>query len=178
MRQISVVGYYLIAVTLVLCSLGAVAAKLPQHEMLKMDDGEWQAKLTFFRDDKATQEFIWHESNTMVGELWSLGRLYGELDGELYEGYATLGYDPVKQKYVGTWLDSSSPEILQMEGNYQPESRTLTLFYNVTIGNGEVQKRKNIMVYQNPDFRDFSMYIWQADRWIKSMDIDYTRVKD
>ncbi len=36
------------------------------------------------------------------------------------------GYDPVKRKYVGTWIDSMSTILSVLEGEYDPKTRTMT----------------------------------------------------
>ncbi|WP_046005346.1 DUF1579 family protein [Pseudoalteromonas rubra] len=159
-------------------ALAAVELPLPQHQVMKLDEGEWSAKLSFFADGQLQSEHQWHESNTMLGDLWSIGSLYGSLNGKLFKGYATLGYDPKQGKFVGTWVDSMSPEILQMHGDFDFKTNTLTMFYQLTDSSGQVQQRKNVMVYKNTSHRDFIMYIQAQDKWVKSMHIDYRRVEN
>lgn len=151
---------------------------LKEHEMLKMDDGVWEAKITMLGEPGTEPTVvIAKETNEMVGELWSIGKLEGKFGEMDYVGYATLGYDPLQKKYVGTYIDSVTPEITQMSGTYEPKTKTLILFYEISLGDGKKQKRKNIMVYEDHNTRDFKMYIREGSDWSLSMKIDYKRLK-
>lgn len=176
MRKKLTIFLSLIALTGAIFNASSHALPLPEHEVLKMDEGTWSAKLQFYSKGTVSSEYNWIENNEMLGELWSVGTLSGPLGDQQYKGFATLGYNPKTQKYVGTWVDSISPEILAMEGSYDFENKTLLLFYEVTKTSGEVEKRKNVMIYQSPEQRDFTMYVWANEQWIKHMTIDYRRI--
>ena len=47
--------------------------------------------------------------------------------GARIEATLTLGYDTRQQKYVGTWIDSMQNQLWVYEGDYDPETQTLTL---------------------------------------------------
>ena len=89
-----------VAAALLLCFGDSAMAQgpipLPEHEMLKMDEGVWTATIsTFGAPGTDPVQSIFKETNTMVGELWSFGKLEGDISGVDYVGYATLGYDPI-----------------------------------------------------------------------------------
>lgn len=47
--------------------------------------------------------------------------------GEMpFEGKAITGYDPWQKKYVGTWVDSMSPALYKIEGEWDKEHKTYT----------------------------------------------------
>ncbi|NVJ96531.1 MAG: DUF1579 family protein [Alphaproteobacteria bacterium] len=158
---------------------GTVQAQaLPEHGMLKMDDGNWHVALTLHRQDgTAPTTHAGTESNSLIGGLWSVGKMEIPFGDDLYVGFATLGYDPVKAKYVGTWVDSTSPHITEMEGTYDPETKTLILFYTTYTAAGVAEERKNVMVYQDHNTRDFDSYLMVNGQWQLSMEILYTRTK-
>lgn len=147
---------------------------MDEHQMLKMDEGVWDAKITLLsRSDGEPAHYDAKETNTMIGELWSIGTLeIPELD---YSGFATLGYDPAQQQYIGTWIDSSTPSIVNMSGTYDQETKTLTLFYTTYGENGQAIERKNVMVYTDESTRDYVMYVKGEDGWDRSMEILYKR---
>lgn len=164
---------------LVVCFCVSVAAQdMPQkeHEMLKMDEGIWDAQITMLvgKNEQETQ-YQAKEVNTMIGNLWSIGKLQGNIAGMEYEGFATLGYDTMQKKYVGTWIDSITAVITPMEGSYDEKTKTLTLFYTTYDKDGRAEQRKNIMIYRNSKVRDFTMFIKKSGEWQKAMKIHYTR---
>lgn len=151
---------------------------LEQHKMLKMDEGVWDARITLWSDPDAEPTVSnLKETNIMVGELWSLGRLQGKIGDIDYVGWATLGYDPVQKQYVGTWIDSLTPTITHMSGTYDPKSKTLTLLYHTLGQDGQKINRKNIMIYKDQNTRDFTMYVKTGEAWVKSMTILYKRIR-
>ncbi len=172
----------LVFITISLLLIYCVAAEtnelpLEEHKMLKMDEGVWNAKLTMWKTPGAEpiqSDLI--ETNTMLGDLWSIGKMEGNISGTDYVGFATLGYNPIQKKYVGTWVDSVTPEITQMIGNYKPKSKTLTLYYSITDYEGKQEKRKNIMVYKDKNIREFETFVLKNDKWNKSTEILYTRI--
>ncbi len=50
---------------------------------------------------------------------------FGDMD---FHGQGQTGYDPAKKKYIGTWVDSMSPTIMMMEGDFDPRTKTLTMY--------------------------------------------------
>jgi hypothetical protein len=150
---------------------------LPEHEMLKMDEGVWNAKISMW-GAVGTEPTIGmaKETSTMIGELWSIGLMEGNIGGNDFVGHATLGYDPMQKKYVGTWIDSVTPVIAHMSGTYESETKTLTLFYITYAEDGQAQERKNIMVYKDENTRDFTMFLKSGDEWTRAMGILYERV--
>src|SRR5215469_14718110 len=48
------------------------------------------------------------------GGFWLVEDFKGE--GGMFEGRGTTGYDPIKKKYVSTWIDSESPVMMTMQG--------------------------------------------------------------
>lgn len=159
-------------------TLAAQGTPMEEHKMLKMDEGKWQATISMWNEqNKVTAKYTAIETNEMIGELWSIGKLQGQIAGTDFSGFATLGYDPVKKKYIGTWIDSTRPEITEMEGNYDSKTKTLVLFYTSLDQNGNPGKRKNVMIYQDKKTRDFTMFIKQNEKWVKSMTILYQRIE-
>lgn len=168
---------YIVLIFIIIFSNKTHASEIPtiEHQVLKQDEGAWQAHLSFYQHGQVSKQLLWHETNVMLGELFSVGKLEGALNGEHYKGYATLGFNPDKKQFEGTWVDVVSPEIVQMVGQYNAELKTLTLFYQVTTNSGVKQRRKNVMHYVSANRRDFVMYILQQEQWVKAMHIDYRK---
>ncbi|MEO0530894.1 MAG: DUF1579 domain-containing protein [Planctomycetota bacterium] len=62
-----------------------------------------------------------------VGGRWVVNEMDVDAGGMPVTGLQTLGYDPAKQKYVGTWVDSMQNHLWVYEGDYDPATKTLVL---------------------------------------------------
>jgi len=95
----------------------------PEHEVLKKDLGKWECKLTDMTG--ATSEGS--EVGKSLGGFWLLTDFEGKLFGQEFKGHGIYGYDSAKKKYVGTWCDSLGSAKMDMTGDWDAESETLTL---------------------------------------------------
>ncbi len=163
---------------------GQFPEPLAAHELLKKDVGTWKATLRFWMgpDGKADPtaepaESTGEEVNRMIGQFWVVSSFKGEFGGMPFEGHGTSGYDPKLKKYVGSWVDSVSPFSTHMLGTYDEKTKTLTSS-SVGVGmDGEEVKGKSEVIYIDDDHRRMVMYDLQDGKEVKSMEIEYVRVK-
>jgi hypothetical protein len=66
------------------------------------------------------------EEGTLVGG-WAMLRTDGETPSGRFTGVLTMGYSAALGHFVGTWIDSTSDVLVELEGTLDPRSRTLTL---------------------------------------------------
>lgn len=141
-------SYLPFAFTLLLIGCAAFAADAPQfpgtapeHDLLKRFVGAWTStgECTIApgaEPMKSSGKMV----SRMLGERWVVGEItMGEGDAAV-EGILTIGYDPAKQKYVGTWTDNMQNRLWVYEGVYDEGDHTLMLDTtgpNMT-GNGEI----------------------------------------
>lgn len=117
----------------------------PEHEKLKKLVGDWDATVTSGgMESKATSQ-----SRIDLGGLWLLTVFHADFGGTKFEGMGAMGYDPLKKKYVSAWIDSMSPSLLVMEGNFDKEGKTYTETGEGKAPDGKPAKLK--AVYQFPD---------------------------
>ena len=155
-----------------------------EHELLKKDVGTWKASLKIWmgQEGKADptaepMESDGEEVNRMIGEFWSVSTFKGEFAGMPFEGQGVTGYDPKLKKYVGSWIDSVTPFSMHMLGTYDEKTKTLTSS-SVGVGmDGEEVKGKSELVYIDADHRRLTMYELSDGKEVKSMEINYVRVK-
>ena len=57
-------------------------------------------------------------NEVMPGGLWVLSKFDGDFGGMKFQGRGQFGFDPIKKKYVGTWIDSTSTILSMLEGEY------------------------------------------------------------
>ncbi|HEV3263156.1 MAG TPA: DUF1579 family protein, partial [Gemmataceae bacterium] len=95
--------------TLVCClavGAGPVAAQPappkpgPEHKMLKQFEGDWDATVAMGgQESKASSSY-----KLGLGGFWLTHDFRGEFGGQKFHGRGTTGYDPIKKKYVSTWI--------------------------------------------------------------------------
>ncbi len=174
--------------TLVLstCALPAAAqappAPLREHEEMAREVGVWDAETTMWMTpDSEPVASKGTETNAMLGKFWLTSVFEGEMMGEKFTGHMQLGFDPLKKKYVGTWIDSVSPFAFALEGQYDLATHTLTIMMNGTSAQtGQPETAKNVTRYIDDDTKVFEMYMpveGKDGEWWKMMEIKYKRRK-
>ena len=153
-----------------------------QHEEMAREAGVWDAESTMWMTpDAEPVASKGVETNRMLGKMWLTSEYEGDMAGQKFTGRMQLGYDPLKKKYVGTWIDSISPFMFTMEGDYDATTHTLTLMMNGTAGmTGKPETAKNITRYIDNDTKVFEMHMpveGQDGKWWKMMEIKYKRRK-
>lgn len=149
----------------------------PEHAILKKDLGSWDAEMKIWAEGQSPLEAKGVEVNQAVGDLWVTSRFDAEIFGQKFAGSGTFGYDVSRKKYVGTWIDSSSPYVSHMEGSYDKTSNTLTMTTRGKDPSGQEMEGKNTMRYVDENTRIFTMYNKQGDKYVKVIEITYKRKK-
>lgn len=105
------------------------AAAQREHQWLAQLVGNW----TFEHEsacapDQPKQKFKGSESGRMLGDLWIVLEGRGEMPGG-GEGrmLMTVGYDPQRQKFIGTWVGSMMTCMFVYEGTLDDAGKRLTL---------------------------------------------------
>lgn len=165
-------------------SLMAQEMEMPQptaeHEILKQDVGTWDAKVTMHDDTDEGSVSNGVETNNMLGGFWVHSTFKGDFGGMTFEGVSMLGYDATQQRYVGTWIDSMTPNPMKMTGTYDAEKKTMTMATKSTGPGGEPIEGKSILVYESDDKRTMTMFekLAGSGEFKKTMTIEYTRKAD
>jgi hypothetical protein len=173
---------FIIALTLVLFVSTIGYAQFPkpvkEHEVLKHEVGNWAGGVKFYAQgpDADPIESKGNEVIEMVGGFWAVGKYKGSLLGQPFSGQSTLGYDTNKKKYVGFWVDSFTSSLMEMEGTYDADKKTMTILTKGVEPNGEPNKGKMIVVY-GKDSKKMTMFATHEKTDIKVMEISYTRKK-
>jgi len=154
----------------------------PQHTEMAREVGVWDGESTTWAQPGAEPEKSkCVETNRMIGKMWLCSQFEGEYGGEKFVGEMHMGYDPVKKKYVGTWVDSISPFMYTLEGEYEIPTHTLTIVMNGTSAlTGKPETAKNTTRYVDENTKVFEMHMpveGKDGEWWKMMEIKYTRRK-
>ena len=85
-----------------------------QHEILKRMDGSWEAEYTMaMMPDQVVHAT---EVNRLIGGMWLVSDFEADYMGMPFEGHGVTGWDPVKEQYVQTWVDSMSAHMSMSYG--------------------------------------------------------------
>lgn len=90
--------------------------------------GEWKSKTKSepIGDHPATEK-AGKMSSKMLGGFWIINRMAAVAGGFKFQAIQTIGYDPAKKKYVGTWIDSMMNYMWHYEGAVDSSGRKLEL---------------------------------------------------
>jgi hypothetical protein len=133
----------------------------PEHKMLAMDVGTWDAVVEFTPGPGAppmTSKGV--EVNTLgCGGLCLITDFKGDLmPGTAFHGHGTTTWDPGKKKYVGSWTDSMSTGLSHTEVTYDPATKKFTGWMEGPDMTGQVSKTKSVVEYPSPETRVMTAY--------------------
>ncbi len=105
-----------------------MAAPGPAHKKLDAVVGEWEVESKFWMAGPDAPPTVSKGKST---KRWILGGRFvqeehkGEMMGNPFEGMGFTGYDKMKQKYVGAWMDTSGSCLSTSEGTAEGDVITL-----------------------------------------------------
>lgn len=153
----------------------------PQHAFLKKEEGTWDATMKIFMGgpDAPPETCKGVEKNKMLGGFWLISEYEGDFGGQPFSGLGTVGYDPVKKKYIGSWVDSVTPHLTLMEGTYDEAKKTLTLLTEgINPATGKPVKERHLHEYKDEDTRILKMYQeGEGGKDVLMMELTYKRRK-
>lgn len=133
----------------------------PEHARLESGLGRWNVKCTYFMDP-SQPPMVCDAVETVepVGPFWTVSLFESEFMGMPFRGRSTLGYDPQKKKWVGTWVDSMSPSMFVMEGGYDAAGKVLTMHCRGPhMATGEMVDFRCVTTHTGPETHEFDMYM-------------------
>ena len=151
-----------------------------EHQWLQKLVGEWtsEAEMKMKPDEPAVKSHG-TESVRSLGGLWILAEGKGEMPGG---GEATmimtLGYDPQKKRYVGTWVGSMMTYMWVYDGAIDAAGNVLTLNTEgpSMAGEGKMAKYQDIIEFKSDDHRILASQVLGDDgKWNRLMTAHYRR---
>lgn len=100
-----------------------------EHAWLAKMAGEWEFEVEgMCEPGEPPHKSSGRERVRTLGDLWVIGEGEGGMpDGGEARMLLTLGYDPAKQKFVGSWVGSMMTHMFVYEGELEADGKTLTL---------------------------------------------------
>lgn len=151
-----------------------------EHEWLKKFAGEWDTATEIYMEEgKPPMRATGKETAKMIGGFWVIGENKGEMMGQAFTGVITVGYDPEKKKYIGTWVDSNTSMLWQYTGSVDETGKILTLeSKGFCPMEGQVCQFKDVIEFKSDDERVMtSTRLGKDGKWTKMMTMTSTRKK-
>jgi hypothetical protein len=101
----------------------------------------------------------------------------GKMKSMTFKGHGMEGYDNVKKKFVGTWMDNMGTSIMMSEGDYDPATKTFTYNSEMEPMPGMKTKVREVLKLEDKDHMTFEWYEDRGGQEAKTMEINYTRKK-
>ncbi|MEW4487428.1 DUF1579 domain-containing protein [Thalassoglobus sp. JC818] len=154
----------------------------PEHEWLEKFVGNWaltsKAKMG---PDQPDLECSGKMECQMLGGFWLINKMNNEMLGSTMKGVQTIGYDPAKKKYVGTWVDSVTSTFWVYEGTVNEAGNKITLEAdgpNMMIP-GETSTFRDSYEFLSPDHVVVTSSMkGDNGEWITFMSGDAKRIAD
>ncbi len=153
-----------------------------EHQWLHKLVGEWTSEgEASMGPDKPLEKFQASERVRSLGGLWVVCESQGEMPGG---GTATmmmtLGYDPQKQRFVGTWIGSMMTYLWVYEGSLDATQKILTLNAEGPSmpTEGKIAKYRDVIEFRNDDHRLLTSHVLGDNgEWRQFMTAHYRRKK-
>ena len=151
-----------------------------EHEWLRRLVGDWTFEAEASEPGKPPQRATGTESVRTLNGLWYVAEGQGEMPGG---GPATtimtLGYDPARERYVGTWIGSMMTHMWIYEGVIA-DNGTLELSSEGPSfdGSGRLGRYRDVIEFRSDDHRLLTSHVLGSDgEWQQFMTAHYGRLK-
>ncbi|MCA9219538.1 MAG: DUF1579 domain-containing protein [Planctomycetales bacterium] len=152
-----------------------------EHQWLLQLVGEWTFECEcVMGPDQPPVKSSGSQKTTALGSLWTLGEMESTApDGLPARSLFTLGYDPAKGRFVGTFVASCMTHLWPYDGQLDADRKMLTLDSEGPsfAGDGTMSKYQDIIQLIDKDQYLLLSQVQNPDgSWIRFMTGKYTRV--
>ncbi len=158
------------------------------HKLLASMDGNWNYTIKFWMnpDPNAPPQQSKGSATrkSTMGGRYSVMDVSGKMqmpgqDGKMkdmqFKGMGIEGYDNVKQKFVGSWIDNMGTGIQFSEGTYDPATKTFTYTSEIEMMPGMKTPVREVIKVTDKDHMTLEWYENHGGQEKKTMEINYTR---
>ena len=152
-----------------------------EHGWLQKLVGEWTYETEAMEPGQPASKATGTETVRSLGGLWVVAEGQGEMPGGAPATMMmTLGYDPQKNRYVGTWVGSMMTHLWVYDGELDAAERILTLNTEgpSMAGDGRMVRYKDVIELKSDDHRVLTSHVLADDgNWQHFMTMDFRRSK-
>ena len=153
-----------------------------EHSILKQQfEGDWDAvsrhEAKEGKEGKAAESKGTESVKSGFGGYWLIVEYKGDMDGKAYHGHGMMGYDPMKKKYLLTWISDMTPFAMWAEGEADANGKTYTFKSEGFCPDlGKVATVRTVFEIQDSNHRSLTFFMPGKDGPEKKMgEIRYTR---
>lgn len=144
-----------------------------EHTWVTQLAGEWESEAECMMEPgKPPVKAKGSETARAVGGFWVLSEIRMKMMENEVTGILTLGYDPEKKRFVGTWVDSMGSFMWRYTGSLDAAGKVLTLDTEGPnmMKPGTTAKFKEVVELKDKDTKVFSSSMQMEDgTWVKFM---------
>jgi len=150
------------------------------HQHLAQLAGDWKAagKLWMEPGAPAVETAGTMHSAPILGGRFLQSEYAGALMGMKMQGFGLDGYDNLKQKHIGMWIDNMGTMMMTFEGTCSDGGKvTTTTSHFVDPGSGQPMTMKSVVTLVDANQILFEAFLKPAagGEFVKSMEITYSR---
>jgi hypothetical protein len=150
----------------------------PEHERLAKMAGKWKADVQFWHGPGEPETSLGvAEFKPILGGRYMEEIFNGEADGQPFEGRGISGYDNIKKKYIGLWMDSMSTSVLMTEGEWNDAEKAVVSHADSVDPLGNKWHIRSVAREEGDNKQVYEMYKTGADgKEFKNLQVTYTRM--
>lgn len=153
-----------------------------EHEWLHQLLGNWKFEAEcIMGPDQPPSKSGGTQATRLLGSLWTLGEMesYGP-DGLPMQSIITLGFDPAKHCFAGTFVASCMTHLWLYNGQLDASRKVLTLDTEGPsfTDDGTITKYQDIIKIIDQDhYLMTSQFVSPEGSWVKFMSATYSRIE-
>ena len=119
------------------------------------------------------------ETVRALGKFWTITENTTTMMEMPMTGVMTLGYDPEKKKYIGTWVDSMTSHLWHYEGTVDAAGKVLTLEAEGPnpAAPGTTAKFRERIEFKSKDHKVFTSSMESDGQWVTFVTMNAKRKK-
>lgn len=157
------------------------AAPAKEHAFLKQFVGEWTSEWEMIAGpDQPPMKAKGTASGRMIGDFWAVTDVKADWPTGQMSAVLTVGYNPDKKKFVGSWVDSMLNHMWIYEGDVDSAGKLFTLNAD---GPDMTQPGKTAKYRDSFEFKDADNFVLTSEgqdkdgKWMKLGTAKYSRKK-
>ena len=154
-----------------------------EHQWLNKLLGEWTSEMEMETEPGKREKFTGTDSVRTLDGIWFIAEGQSDTSGGdagSSDSVMTLGYDPQRKRYVGTFIASMMTHLWIYEGELDADERVLTLNSEgpSMTEEGKMAQYRDAIEFRSDDHRLLTSHVLAEDgSWQHMMTAEYRRKK-